>query len=123
MEHETYGSPVTEHSELIDMRTHLTVAMLAAAQMHRRTKDVPEAAHLQCYLDQSLKSLVEDVVRVDALIAHADEHASVREAKAASVLPKSIRWSFSLIIHGTSSLFSWVHRRRIARLTMSYPLL
>ena len=58
MIHETYESPVIEHTELIDMRTHLTVAMLAASQLNRRTKDLPEAAHLQEYLDQSLKSLV-----------------------------------------------------------------
>ena len=122
MKHETYESPVIEHSELIDMRTHLTVAMLAAAQMQRRTKDVPEAAHLQCYLDQSLKSLVEDIVRVDALIAHADEHAPMQTANVSTLFPKPIRWTFGLVSRGVSGLYGWAHRRRIARLTMSYPL-
>ena len=111
MMHDTQVSPVIEHSELIDMRTHLTVAMLAASQLHRRTKNVPEAAHLQNYLDQSLKSLVEDVVRVDAMMAQADESVHAAEEQAPSRLPKPVRWGFG----------GWMHRRRLVRLTVSYP--
>jgi hypothetical protein len=123
MMHETFESPVIEHSELIDMRTHLTVAMLAAAQMQRRTKDLPEAAHLQEYLDQSLKSLVEDVVRVDALVAQTGECAPARAKKPGRHLPRPLRWGVGMVTRSVSALCGWAHRRRIARLTMSYPYL
>jgi hypothetical protein len=123
MIHEAHESPAIEHSELIDMRTHLTVAMLAAAQLNRRTKDLPEAAHLQDYLDQSLKSLVEDVVRVDALVVQTDECTPVRSEKRASRLLKPVHWGVGIIGRSVSGLCGWGHRRRIARLTMSYPYL
>jgi hypothetical protein len=123
MIHETYESPVIEHSELIDMRTHLTVAMLAASQLNRRTKDLPEAAHLQEYLDQSLKSLVEDVVRVDALIAQTDEYAPVSAKTPMRRLLQPARWGLGIIRRSIAGVCGWGHRRRIARLTMSYPFL
>jgi hypothetical protein len=123
MIHETYESPIIEHAELIDMRTHLTVAMLAASQLNRRTKDLPEAAHLQEYLDQSLKSLVEDVVRVDALVAQTDECAPAREENRASRLLKPMHWALGIARRSIAGLCGWGHRRRIARLTMSYPFL
>jgi len=121
MMHETQKEPVSEHSELIDMRTHLTVAMLAASQLHRRTKDLPEAAHLQSYLEQSLKSLVDDVVRVDALIAH--ECVPAKAEHAPSRLPKPVQWGFGMAKRGIAGVYGWAHRRRIARLTVSYPFL
>jgi hypothetical protein len=118
-----HESPVIEHSELIDMRTHLTVAMLAASQLNRRTKDLPEAAHLQDYLDQSLKSLVEDVVRVDALIAQTDECAPAKIEQPTHHLPRPMQWGFGIIRRFVSGLCGWAHRRRIVRLTVSYPYL
>jgi hypothetical protein len=123
MMHETYESPVIEHAELIEMRTHLTVAMLAASQLNRRTKDVPEAAHLQEYLDQSLKSLVEDVVRVDALVSQTDTCTPARAEESTVGLLKPVRWGIGIIRRSIASLCDWGHRRRIVRLTMSYPFL
>ena len=69
----TTGRTTVEPTELIDMRTHLTVAMLASSQLDRKTRHVPDAPHLQGYLDQSLQSLVKDVERVDALVARVTE--------------------------------------------------
>ena len=123
MIHEMQEIPITEHSELIDMRTHLTVAMLAASQLHRRTKDLPEAAHLQSYLDQSLKSLVDDVVRIDALMARADACVPAHGAEAPSRLPKPVQWGLRMARRSVSGICGWAHRRRIARLTVSYPYL
>jgi hypothetical protein len=123
MMHETHESPAIEHSELIDMRTHLTVAMLAAAQLNRRTKDLPEAAHLQEYLDQSLKSLVEDVVRVDTLVAQTDECVPAAVGKPTHHLLKPIGWGLGIARRGIAGVCGFTHRRRIARLTMSYPYL
>src|SRR5947209_14376853 len=98
MMHHANESPAIEHTELIDMRTHLTVAMLAASQLNRRTKDLPEAAHLQGYLDESLKSLVEDVGRVDALMAHADACAPVPQpAPRTGRLPVPVRFTWRIV--------------------------
>ncbi|MGI8855279.1 MAG: hypothetical protein ACR2JW_05985 [Thermomicrobiales bacterium] len=121
--HETHESPVIEHSELIDMRTHLTVAMLAASQLNRRTKDLPEATHLQGYLDQSLKSLVEDVVRVDALIAQADACAPATAATPTRHLPRPARWGLDIMRRSIGGFCGWAHRRRLTRITVSYPYL
>jgi hypothetical protein len=118
--HETENSSVVEHSELIDMRTHLTVAMLAASQLNRRTKEIPEAAHLQGYLDQSLKSLVDDVVRVDALVAQTDQCANAAEKRAASRVPRPVRWGVAVVKWGVSGVCAWAHRRATARLTTGY---
>jgi len=105
--HDTQESPLIEHSELIDMRTHLTVAMLAASQLNRRTKDLPEAAHLQDYLDQSLKSLVEDVVKVDALVAQTDNGVPATMQKAARSFPKPVKWAFGMIKCGITGFCTW----------------
>jgi hypothetical protein len=118
--HDTQEKATIEHSELIDMRTHLTVAMLAAAQLNRRTKELPEAAHLQCYLDQSLKSLVEDVVKVDALVAQVDTSVPVATDNAPCTFPKPVKWAFGLVKRGVSGFCAWAHRRRYARLTALY---
>jgi len=109
-----------EHAELIDMRTHLTVAMLAAAQLHRKTQHLPEAAHLQCYLDHSLKSLIDDVGKVDALIANVE----IRQPASAEQRPHSpplpLRWGFALLKHGTRALWGLAHHRQQTRLTALY---
>lgn len=73
MKDTTTDRMAVEHTELIDMRTHLTVAMLASSQLVRKTRHIPGAPHLQGYLDQSLQSLVEDVERVDALVTRVTE--------------------------------------------------
>ena len=116
MMHDAQESPTIEHTELIDMRTHLTVAMLAASQLNRRTKDQPETAHLQDYLDQSLKSLVEDVVRVDALVAQTDNCEPAAE-EAAHHAPRPVKWAFGIVKRAVSGFCGWAHRRRYTRLT------
>lgn len=120
MMHDANESPGIEHTELIDMRTHLTVAMLAASQMNRRTKDQPETAHLQDYLDQSLKSLVEDVVRVDALVAQTDGCEPAAVEPAARHVLRPVQWAFGMVKRGITGICTRVHRRRYARLTALY---
>ncbi len=120
MMYDTEDSQVIEHSELIDMRTHLTVAMLAAAQLKRKTKDVPEAVHLQCYLEQSLKSLVDDVEKVDALVSQIEAHQPARKETRPNSLSLPIRWGIALLKHGTRGIWGLLHHRQQARLTALY---
>ncbi len=111
---------VIEHSELIEMRTHLTVAMLAAAQLSRKTQHLPEAAHLQNYLDQSLKSLVTDVGKVDVLVTRVAVQQPARNETRPHPLPLSLRWGVALLKHGTRGLWGLLHHRQHARLTVLY---
>jgi len=111
-------SQIIEHSELIDMRTHLTVAMLAAAQLSRKTQNLPEAAHLQCYLDQSLKSLVADVGKVDTLVTRVAVQGPARNESRSHSLPLSLRWGVALLKHGTRGVWGLLHHRQHARLTV-----
>jgi hypothetical protein len=110
-------SQVVEHAELIDMRTHLTVAMLAAAQLNRKTQHLPEATHLQDYLDQSLKSLVTDVGKVDALVAQVAETApAVAEQPHRRRLLRPLLWVRNGIKHGVNTVWAKMHQRRYTRL-------
>jgi hypothetical protein len=77
-------APAMEYDELIDMRTHLTVAVLAAAQLRRTLRGVPNAARFDGYLDQALRDLVEDVRKVDGLIAQTRVQVPGPEREAAS---------------------------------------
>lgn len=120
MMYDTEDSQVIEHSELIDMRTHLTVAMLAAAQLNRKTKHLPEAVHLQCYLEQSLKSLVDDVGKVDALVSQVEVHQPTRKEVHSHSLPLIVRWAIALLKHGTRGVWGLLHHRQQARLTALY---
>ncbi|MDQ2785888.1 MAG: hypothetical protein M3Y58_12895 [Chloroflexota bacterium] len=117
MTDETENSLGIEHDELIDMRTHLTVAMLAASQLTRKTQHLPEAAHLREYLDQSLRSLVEDVGKVDALVAQIEEYSPTAvEAPRYRRLSRPRRWIGNLLQHGTHALCSRIHRRHYTRI-------
>jgi hypothetical protein len=108
---------VVEHAELVDMRTHLTVAVLAAAQLTRKTEHLSEAVHLQGYLDQSLKSLVEDVGRVDALVAQVEEVAPITApARRHRRLPRLLAWIGNGVKHGTHALCARLHHRHYTRL-------
>ncbi len=109
-----------EHAELIDMRTHLTVAVLAASQLHRKTKNMPEAAHLQCYLDQSLKNLVDDVGKVDALIMEVETR---ERAKAKAENPHGLkvwRGPLALLKRGIHVWGACAQRWRYSRVTAFY---
>lgn len=113
-------SVVIEHSELIDMRTHLTVAMLAASQLNRRTKGQPGAAHLQEYLDNSLRSLAEDVMRVDALVTQTDGDVPMIVEKSPRRIPKPVLWAIRAMGRGVSRFRTRASRRRFTRLTALY---
>jgi uncharacterized protein (DUF2236 family) len=117
MMYETDDSQGNEHSELIDMRTHLTVAMLAASQLNRKMQDLPAAAHLQDYLDQSLKSLVEDVGRVDALVAHVEEYAPAGVKRPRHrIVPRFFRWVGNGLRQGVHSFCARLHHRHYTRI-------
>lgn len=65
-----------EHSELTDMRTHLTVVMLASSQLRRKqATETGDTARLQDFLDHALTQLTEDVHRIETLLATTDETA------------------------------------------------
>lgn len=116
MMHDTQESPMIEHAELLDMRTHLTVAMLAAAQLNRRTKELPEAAHLQGYLDQSLKSLVDDISKVDALVATVEEYTPAVADRPRRGMPWPVQWIGDILRHGVHAICSRMHRRHYTRM-------
>jgi hypothetical protein len=117
MIYKTEESQDAEHAELVDMRTHLTVAMLAAAQLNRKTQHLPEAMHLQDYLDQSLKSLVEDVGKVDALVAQVEEHAPTAEKQPRHhLVSRPFRWVRNGLMHGAHSLCARLHHRHYTRI-------
>jgi len=119
MMNETDDSQGIEHTELIDMRTHLTVAMLAASQLTRKTQHLPEAAHLQGYLDQSLKSLVEDVGKVDALVAQVEECPPIAaEVPRHRRFSRSRRWIITVLKHGAHAIYSRIHRRHYTRIVV-----
>ena len=117
MREETMDSQAIEHAELIDMRTHLTVAMLAAAQLNRKTQHLPEAAHLQDCLDQSLKSLVMDVGKVDTLVAQVEEYAAaVVEQPRRRWLPRLLLWVGQGIRHGMHTFCAKMYQRHYTRI-------
>ncbi len=103
-----------EHTELIDMRTHLTVAMLAASQLTRKTQHLPEAAHLQEYLDQSLKSLVEDVGKIDAHVEECSPIVTEAPRHRRVLWPR--RWIGNVLKHGAHIVCSRMHRRHYTRI-------
>jgi hypothetical protein len=119
--------PVNEHDELIDMRTHLTVALLAAAQLRRTMKDLPEAARFDAYLDQALDSLVEDVRKVDTLVAQTEALASIPDRRATQpVRGDQVRRGLifrlagvpvALARHTAGSCCRWAQRHGFTRLT------
>lgn len=117
MMYETEESQGGEHSELLDMRTHLTVAMLAASQLNRKTYHLQEAAHLQEYLDQSLKSLVEDIGKVDALVAQVEECAPdvVKQLRRRGLV-RLFQWVGNGMKHGVQAFCARLHHRHYTRI-------
>jgi hypothetical protein len=119
--------PNSEHDELIDMRTHLTVAVLAAAQLRRTMKDLPEAARFDAYLDQALDSLVEDVRKIDTLVAQTEARASLPDRRAThpvggsqarrGLIFRLAGVPVALARHTAGSCCRWAQRHRFARLT------
>lgn len=74
-----------KYAELLDARTHLTVAILAAAQLKRRNAQGEDVMRLYDYLDRSLAQLQQDIVNLESLIL------CLQEAQPAP-LPRSHRF-------------------------------
>ncbi len=67
-----------EYDQITDMRTHLTVALLAASQLRRRYKGLEAEQRLHGYLEDALTNLSQDIANVEALVtAFAEESAPV----------------------------------------------
>ncbi len=125
MEPMQHNAPVIEYDELIDMRTHLTVAVLAAAHLRRALKDVPNATRFDGYLDQALNNLVEDVRKVDGLMAQTRAQALAPVPEAASahgtkmkkprLLTRVIRAPFCLIRQVGALCWRQVQQRVLTR--------
>lgn len=127
MEPTTTDTRVTEHEELVDMRTHLTVAMLAAAQLRRATGAVPDAARLDGYLQQALDNLRDDVRNVETLIINTEAEpepglmrgaAEVRpeQTQTRSRRPLPLRLVGAVARCAAGCATQWMQRRRVARL-------
>ena len=126
MELMTTDSYVTEHEELVNMRTHLTVAMLAAAQLRRATGAVPDAVRFDTYLQQALDNLRDDVRNVETLIVNAESEQelyrlrgiddSCPEQSQPRSLPLPLRLSVALARCAAGCVTQWMQRRRVARL-------
>ncbi len=118
--------PTIEHDELIDMRTHLTVAVLAAAQLRRTVKDVPEATRFDAYLDMALDNLAEDIRKVDALVAQTEAQAPISDCDARSapmseatkqrLIPRLARAPMHLARRVAGAGCRWMHHHGIVRL-------
>jgi len=67
------ADPETKYTELLDVRTHLTVAILAAAQLKRKSPHTDDIARLQGYLDRSLVQLQQDITGLESLVVHLGE--------------------------------------------------
>lgn len=132
MDTKTINAPVAEHEELVEMRTHLTVAILAAAQLRRATNAVPEAAHFDVYLQQALDSLRDDVRNVEILVSNAESASEPHCARATgsvcakqavprSRLPLPLRLPVALARHVAGYVAQRVGRRvtRLRLLTVS----
>ena len=57
-----------EYDELLALRTRVTVALLAVAQLQRKHSDPAQAARLSRYAFDALLAAREELERVDALI-------------------------------------------------------
>lgn len=126
MEPTTDKRPLGECEELVEMRTHLTVAMLAAAQLRRATVAVPDAARFDGYLQQALADLRDDVRNVETLIVRTEAEPEPRCARATGGvcplpprrLPLPLRLPVSLARWVVSGVTQWVQRRRVFRLNL-----
>jgi hypothetical protein len=118
--------PTVEHDELIDMRTHLTVAVLAATQLRRTGRDDPDAARFDAYLDQALNNLVDDMRKVDALVAQTEACARAPASPRSSprspqrpkqhLIPRLARAPFHLARRVAHAGCQWAGRHGFVRL-------
>ena len=61
------------YSELLDLRTHLTVAMLASSQLKRKAGQAEEFVRLHAYLTHSLVQLQSAIAGLESLGARVDQ--------------------------------------------------
>ena len=62
-----------KYTELLDLRTHLTVAILASSQLKRKGPKADELLRLHSYLDQSLAQLQDDITSLESLVDRLDD--------------------------------------------------
>lgn len=68
-----------EYDELVLLRTHLTVALLAVSQLRRKHADTPQAARLSAYALDALMRMRDEMRHVDALIARLERQKATRD--------------------------------------------
>ncbi len=69
-----------EPQALIDMRTHLTVATLALAQLRRRHGDSNDVERLCSYATSAMQQLTEDITAVERILLQAEQREESRQA-------------------------------------------
>ena len=70
------ASPQQEYEQMLrDIRSHLTVAMLAAQHLHRIHPNAMPVGHLFLHLHNAHKQLIRDIEQVEAILKHLrDQH-------------------------------------------------
>lgn len=63
-------------TNIIDLRTHLTVANLATAQLRRKSPRTEESARLFAHLDRALTQMERDACRMEATLEAKERHAT-----------------------------------------------
>lgn len=69
---------ITEHDELVAIRTQLTIAMLAVTQLRRRHATSADADRLLSYIATALARITHEVHKVDALMARLEDRDAMR---------------------------------------------
>jgi hypothetical protein len=59
----------SEPDVVVEMRTHLTVANLALAQLRRRHGDTPDIDRLCAYAERAIVQLKDDIASIEATLA------------------------------------------------------
>lgn len=72
-----------DYVELLDLRTHLTVALLASSQLKRKSAQTDEFVRLYCYLDRSLMQMQGDITELESLVRRLqdEQHPAVSRAR------------------------------------------
>jgi hypothetical protein len=68
-----------DHDELVLLRTHLTVALLAVSQLQRKHADSPQVARLSTFALDALLQMRAEMSHIDRLIARLERHQATRD--------------------------------------------
>lgn len=68
-----------EYDELVLLRTHLTVALLAVSQLQRKHRESPQAARLCAYALDALHQMRDEIAQIDRLIGALDSRRALRD--------------------------------------------